>query len=115
MGSVAHCHDAYPWTISANHHSGYRSPEQDASDAHCAREFLSLKEQDFVLAARALRVSDRAVIFRHALPNTLAPVVVAAILGVGYAIILEASASFPASESSRLPPVGEACFTGHRH
>jgi peptide/nickel transport system permease protein len=55
---------------------------------------LSLKEQDFVLAARALGVSDAAIIFRHVLPNTLAPVVVAATLGVGYAIILEASASF---------------------
>ena len=56
--------------------------------------FLSLTEQDFVLAARALGVSNRAIIFRHVLPNTLAPVVVAATLGVGYAIILEASASF---------------------
>jgi peptide/nickel transport system permease protein len=56
--------------------------------------FLSLKEQDFVLAARALGVSDRSIIFRHVLPNTFAPVVVAATLGVGYAIILEASASF---------------------
>jgi peptide/nickel transport system permease protein len=56
--------------------------------------FLSLKEQDFVLAARALGVPDGSIIFRHVLPNTLAPVVVAATLGVGYAIILEASASF---------------------
>jgi peptide/nickel transport system permease protein len=56
--------------------------------------FLSLKAQDFVLAARALGVSDRSIIFRHVLPNTFAPVVVAATLGVGYAIILEASASF---------------------
>jgi peptide/nickel transport system permease protein len=56
--------------------------------------FLSLKAHDFVLAARALGVSDRSIIFRHVLPNTLAPVVVAATLGVGYAIILEASASF---------------------
>jgi peptide/nickel transport system permease protein len=56
--------------------------------------FLSLKEQDFVLAARALGVSDLAIIFRHVVPNTLTPVVVAATLGVGYAIILEASASF---------------------
>jgi peptide/nickel transport system permease protein len=55
---------------------------------------LSLKEQDFVLAARAMGVTDRRIIFRHVLPNTLAPVVVAATLGVGYAIILEASASF---------------------
>jgi peptide/nickel transport system permease protein len=56
--------------------------------------FLSLKAHDFVVAARALGVSDRSIIFRHVLPNTLAPVVVAATLGVGYAIILEASASF---------------------
>jgi peptide/nickel transport system permease protein len=56
--------------------------------------FLSLKEQDFVLAARTLGGLDRSIIFRHILPNTLAPVVVAATLGVGYAIILEASASF---------------------
>jgi peptide/nickel transport system permease protein len=56
--------------------------------------FLSLKEQDFVLAARALGVSNTSIIFRHMVPNTLAPVVVAATLGVGYAIILEASASF---------------------
>jgi peptide/nickel transport system permease protein len=56
--------------------------------------FLSLKEQDFVLAARALGVADRAIIFRHVVPNTLAPVVVATTLGVGHAIILEASASF---------------------
>jgi peptide/nickel transport system permease protein len=56
--------------------------------------FLSLKAQDFVLAARALGVSDRSIIFRHVLPNSLAPVVVAATLCVGYAIILEASASF---------------------
>jgi len=55
---------------------------------------LSLKEQDFVMAAKALGQQDRAIIFRHVLPNTLAPVVVAATLGVGYAIILEASASF---------------------
>ncbi len=56
--------------------------------------FLSLKEQDFVLSARAIGVPDSAIIFRHILPNTLAPVVVAATLGVGHAIILEASASF---------------------
>ncbi len=56
--------------------------------------FLSLKEQDFVLSARAIGVTDRGIIFRHILPNTFAPVIVAATLGVGHAIILEASASF---------------------
>ena len=56
--------------------------------------FLSLKEQDFVLSARASGVDDRAIMVRHILPNTLAPVIVAATLGIGHAIILEASASF---------------------
>jgi len=51
---------------------------------------LSLKEQDFVLAARAMGVTDRLIIFRHVLPNTLAPVVVAA-LWAGGAVILVAA------------------------
>ncbi|HEU0113643.1 MAG TPA: ABC transporter permease, partial [Thermomicrobiales bacterium] len=57
-------------------------------------DFLSLKSQDFVLAARACGAGNRAIIVRHILPNTLAPVIVAATLGIGHAIILEASASF---------------------
>jgi peptide/nickel transport system permease protein len=55
---------------------------------------LSLKQQDFVLAARAIGVGPGTILVRHILPNTLAPVVVAATLGVGQAIILEASLSF---------------------
>jgi peptide/nickel transport system permease protein len=56
--------------------------------------FLSLKGQDFVVAARASGVDDGAIMVRHILPNTMAPVIVAATLGIGHAIILEASASF---------------------
>jgi peptide/nickel transport system permease protein len=56
--------------------------------------FLALKGQDFVLAAKASGVDDRAIMARHILPNTMAPVIVAATLGIGHAIILEASASF---------------------
>ena len=55
---------------------------------------LSLKQQDFVIAARAIGVGPGTILVRHILPNTLAPVVVAATLGVGQAIILEASLSF---------------------
>jgi peptide/nickel transport system permease protein len=55
---------------------------------------LSLAQQDFVLAARAIGVGPGTILVRHILPNTLAPVVVAATLGVGQAIILEASLSF---------------------
>jgi len=55
---------------------------------------LSLREQDFVVAARAMGADSRLVLVRHVVPNTLAPVIVAATLGVGNAILLEAGASF---------------------
>jgi len=57
-------------------------------------EFLSLKERDYVQAARALGVKDRRIIFRHILPNALAPVFVTASLGVASAILIEAGLSF---------------------
>ncbi len=55
---------------------------------------LSLRERDFVSAARALGVSDTRIIFTHLLPNTLAPVVVTLTLGVANAILSEAYVSF---------------------
>ncbi|MBL8092978.1 MAG: ABC transporter permease [Anaerolineales bacterium] len=55
---------------------------------------LSLRERDYVSAARALGVSDRRIIFTHLLPNTLAPIVVTATLGVANAILSEAYVSF---------------------
>jgi peptide/nickel transport system permease protein len=55
---------------------------------------LSLREQDFVLAARCLGVGDRRLLFRHLLPNTLTPVLVAATIGAAFAILTEASLSF---------------------
>jgi peptide/nickel transport system permease protein len=57
-------------------------------------EFLSLKERDFVVAARAQGVGDGRVIFRHILPNAMAPVYVSAILGVAGAVLVESSLSF---------------------
>ncbi len=57
-------------------------------------EFLSLRERDFVLAARAGGLSNRRIIFRHILPNALAPVAVSAVLGIAGAILTEASLSF---------------------
>jgi peptide/nickel transport system permease protein len=57
-------------------------------------EFLSLKEKEFTEAARALGIGDRRIIFRHIMPNALAPVTVAATLNVGYAIIYESALSF---------------------
>lgn len=55
---------------------------------------LSLKETEFVLAARALGATNFRIVTRHILPNTLAPVIVAATLGVAGAILSEAYVSF---------------------
>lgn len=57
-------------------------------------EVLSLREREFVLAARALGFGDARIIFRHIIPNTLAPVIVSATLGIGQTILTEASLSF---------------------
>jgi peptide/nickel transport system permease protein len=57
-------------------------------------EVLSLREREFVQAARALGMSDARIIFRHVIPNTLAPVIVYATLGIGNTILIEAGLSF---------------------
>jgi len=57
-------------------------------------EFLSLREREFVLAARALGAGDARLIWRHLLPNALAPVMVSATLGVAGAILTESALSF---------------------
>jgi peptide/nickel transport system permease protein len=57
-------------------------------------ETLSLKQRDFVEAARALGARDPAVIWRHVLPNVWAPIVVVATFSVARMIIAEASLSF---------------------
>jgi peptide/nickel transport system permease protein len=57
-------------------------------------EFLSLREQDFVTAARALGVSNFRIIFRHMMPNAIAPVLVSATIGIATAILTEAGLSF---------------------
>lgn len=56
--------------------------------------FLSLKSREFVEAANALGVSQLGIMFRHILPNALGPIVVAATLNVGGAIITESVLSF---------------------
>jgi peptide/nickel transport system permease protein len=57
-------------------------------------EFLTLKERDYVIAARSLGASDKRIIFRHILPNAMAPVLVALTLGVAGAILTESGLSF---------------------
>jgi peptide/nickel transport system permease protein len=55
---------------------------------------LSLKEREFVVAARASGARDMRIIFGHILPNTLAPIIVTATLGISGVILAEAYASF---------------------
>ena len=57
-------------------------------------EVLSLREREFVQAARALGMGDTRIILRHVIPNTMAPVIVSATLGIGLTILTEASLSF---------------------
>jgi peptide/nickel transport system permease protein len=57
-------------------------------------EFLSLKEREYVLAARAVGASNMRIIFRHIMINSLAPVLVSAVLGIAGAVLVESSLSF---------------------
>jgi len=57
-------------------------------------EVLSLREREFIDAARALGFGPLRIIFRHLIPNVLAPVIVAATLGIGDTIVAEAGLSF---------------------
>lgn len=57
-------------------------------------ETLSLRERDFILAARLSGAGKMRILFMHILPNTLAPVLVSATLGIAGAILVESSLSF---------------------
>jgi peptide/nickel transport system permease protein len=56
--------------------------------------FLSLREREFAEAARAIGDGDARIIFRHLLPNAVAPIIVSATLGVAGVILLESTLSF---------------------
>ena len=57
-------------------------------------ELMALRDQDFVRAARALGLSDARVIFRHMIPNAIAPVLVSATIAVAGAILTESALSY---------------------
>ena len=57
-------------------------------------QFLALREEEYVQAARALGASNFRIIWRHMLPNSLAPLLVQLSLGMGQVILIEASLSF---------------------
>jgi peptide/nickel transport system permease protein len=57
-------------------------------------ELLSLREQEFVLAAKALGMSDMRLMVRHLIPNAMAPVLVSATIGIASAILIESGLSY---------------------
>jgi peptide/nickel transport system permease protein len=57
-------------------------------------EFLKVRNLDYVTAATALGLHDRRIMFRHILPNALAPVIVSVVLGIAAAILVESGLSF---------------------
>ncbi|MCX7981781.1 MAG: ABC transporter permease [Syntrophales bacterium] len=57
-------------------------------------DFISLRERDFVLAAKAIGASNLRIVFSHILPNAMASILVAATLGVAGAILTESALSF---------------------
>ncbi len=77
-------------------------------------EFLRLKNQEFVQAAKALGLLESKVIFRHVLPNALGPLFVAATFGVAGAILIEATLSFLGLGSATTPSWGQILTTGRQ-
>ncbi len=84
--------------------------------------FLSLREQEFVEAARASGASDFRIIFLHILPNSLSPLIVQATLGVASAILATAGLSFiglgiapPIPEWGAMLSEGRNYFTQYPH
>jgi peptide/nickel transport system permease protein len=57
-------------------------------------QFLMLKNQEYVIAARAMGASSKRIMFRHLFPNTLAVIIVQATIWLSFAILLEASLSY---------------------
>jgi peptide/nickel transport system permease protein len=57
-------------------------------------EVLSLKEREFIQAARVIGARPPRIILRHLLPNAMAPIIVSATLGVGSAVLIESALSF---------------------
>jgi peptide/nickel transport system permease protein len=57
-------------------------------------EFLSLKEREFVLAAKAIGASDFRIIYKHIMINSMSPVLVSAVLGIAGAVLVESALSF---------------------
>lgn len=79
-------------------------------------EVLSLRERDYVLAARASGASDKRIILRHIVPNAIGPVIILASLAIGGVIIFESALSFLGMGISRpTPSWGTMLSDGREH
>jgi len=77
--------------------------------------FLSIKEKEYIEAARSVGVSKTAIVFKHILPNSLSPIIVAGTLSVGAAIITESTLSFLGlGFPSDIPTWGAMLFEGRQ-
>ncbi len=74
-------------------------------------EFLSRREAEYVMAARAIGAGTFHLIFREILPNAIGPIIVIASLNVGNAILLEASLAFLGLSDPNLPSLGRMLET----
>jgi len=75
-------------------------------------EFLKQTSLDYVQAARALGLSEARIIFRHILPNAVAPVLVSATFGIAAAILIESSLAFLGVGDPSVASWGETLNTG---
>jgi peptide/nickel transport system permease protein len=78
-------------------------------------EFLRQRELDYVTAARALGFTDRRVMFRHIVPNTLAPVFVAATFGVAGVVLIESTLAFLGIGDPGAPSWGQILRIGYEN
>jgi peptide/nickel transport system permease protein len=78
-------------------------------------EFLRQREIDYVTAARSLGLSNRRIMFRHIVPNTLAPVFVSATFGIAWAILLESTLAFLGLGDPTAASWGELLLRGYEN
>ena len=78
---------------------------------------LAIKEMDYILAGRALGSSNQRLIFRHILPNCMAPYIVFATANLGFAIVIEAALSFLGAGTPLDTPTwgGMLAFAGQKY
>ena len=77
-------------------------------------QILSLREQDYVLAARSIGATDWHIMLRHLVPNSLVPIIVGITLGIPAAIFAEAGLSFLGLGDPTIPTWGQILEYGFR-